>query len=475
MKKNLVRNRWSEQSLAEEKERKANKKELARKQAPPGSKRHQALAQEALRDARPARRPVPPRPGTNAPLRREKPRVGPQSAARLKAPQPSRTKPKSRRTGFHPVDALVTALRSTDLMLINITVLLLAIGLVMVFSASSYTALMADRSSFYYVQRQFIFALIGLAGMVFVIGVNPNFIRRISIPLLVFFTVLVVVAAIVGEAANGSQRWISLGFISFMPADFVKPLAVIALASHLSDAPDVLKNWRGYLGTLIVVSLVTGTIVIEDLGTGISLFAGLFALMIVAGAPKNYVGLTIAAGLGAFAAAVISKPYRLQRIMSFLHSGEDSVNDAGGYQLQQSLYAFGDGGLFGAGLGNGGQKMSHLFASHTDFIYSVIGEELGLIGALAVLALFVAFAWRGVWLALHIQEDYPSYVVFGMTSLIILQALINMGVAVGVLPVTGITLPLISYGGTSLVVTLGMVGIILNHARFASTSPRRKS
>lgn len=459
--------------MAEERQRKANKKELARRKAPPGSKRHQDLAREALKDARPARRPVPPQP--NMSRAQARPKTEMKSGSRIRTKhrvRPSAVSAK-RSAGFHPIEAFMAALRSTDIMLVNISILILAIGLVMVFSASSYDAMINMQSSFYYIKRQGVFAIIGLAGMIMVIGINPNFIRSLAKPLLIIFTVLVLYAAFFSPAELGAQRWIKLGPVSFMPSDFVKPLAVLYLAHRLSNAPDILKNIKGYVQTLGIVAIVTGCIVIEDLGTGIALFGALFAMMIIAGAPKNYILGTIAAGLASFAGAVIYKPYRLQRITSFLHANDAGVTDAGSYQLQQSLYAFGDGGLFGTGLGNGGQKMSHLFASHTDFIYAVIGEELGLIGALALLSLFVAFAWRGVWLSLHIQEDYKSYVVFGLTAIITLQALINMGVAVGVLPVTGITLPLVSYGGTSLVVTLGMIGLILNYARFAYYSSRR--
>ena len=161
--------------------------------------------------------------------------------------------------------------------------------------------------------------------------------------------------------------------------------------------------------------------------------------------------------------------------MGFLSQTEADAASGSAYQLVQSLYAFGSGGLFGVGLGNSGQKLLYLPGMHTDFIYSVIGEELGIIGALLVLGLFLAFAWRGFWIATHIEDSYKSYLAFGCTSIITVQALINMGVAVGVLPVTGITLPFISYGGTSLIITLSIVGILLNMSRYADKDKPRKS
>lgn len=174
-------------------------------------------------------------------------------------------------------------------------------------------------------------------------------------------------------------------------------------------------------------------------------------------------GAAAAAGVAAIAVA----PYRLQRILGFLSQGDTDASSGSTYQITQSLYAFGSGGLTGRGLGNSGQKLLYLPGMHTDFIFSVIGEELGLVGATIVLILFMTLAWRGFWLASRIVDNFKSYTVFGIVAVFIIQALINMGVAAGILPVTGITLPLISYGGTSLFVTLASIGIVLNFSRFA--------
>ena len=223
---------------------------------------------------------------------------------------------------------------------------------------------------------------------------------------------------------------------------------------------------RDYFIVLVVFAILPGLIVIEDLGTGVTLAGALFVMMVLSGVPVRYLGWTIGGGIGAVLLAIIIEPYRVNRIIGFMDPFSSENIASGGWQLVQSLYAFASGGLFGSGLGNGGQKLLYLPAMHTDFIFSVYAEEMGFIGSVFLLLLFVAFVIRGLMIANQLQNSYMSLVAAGLTSVIGIQALINISVTVGVFPVTGITLPFISYGGTSLIVMMTIVGFLLNLSQY---------
>lgn len=468
----MPRNRWSDQSEAEDHRRKSQKEAMVRQLSgekepvEPVQRVHPHKAPSTLAQAAETKNHRQPQgPGLH------------QTRKKKKANKKNHKRSKGWLSGYRRADwARVRGMYSgPDLMLLQISLILLAMGLVMVFSSSSYEALMLYGKGGYYFLRQLTMAVGGLLIVFILLFVNTEVVRRIAPYLLFISVVLILVASFFTEAQYGAHRWITVGPITFMPSDLAKPLLVVVAAGQLERVRDRLDSLPEYGMTLLTMMIIPCLVLIEDLGTGVAMAGALFAMLYIAGAPKQYVVGTMGLGLMVFVAAVIAKPYRMMRLTSFINPMDPDKIEAGSFQLVQSLYAFGDGGLFGVGLGNGGQKMSHLFGSHTDFIYAVIGEELGLIGALCVLALFIAFAWRGFWLAMHISDFYKSLIVFGLTAMITLQALINMGVAVGVLPVTGIALPFISYGGSSLVVTLAMVGYLLNLSRYVQRPNKRKS
>lgn len=352
-----------------------------------------------------------------------------------------------------------------DLMIMELTVILLVIGLIMVFSASSYRSILENGSAYTYIKKQAAFAVLGLAAMLGITIVPPEVLRKLALPALILFTALIGYTAFFGEESLGATRWISIAGMRFTPAEFAKPCMILVLCDQIKDSVKDLYKDQNHLMISALLIITVALVTKEDLGSGIVIFLGCFATMIVGGLSRRGVlGFIAAAGL-AVVGAVIAEPYRMVRILGFLGLADSSSGS--GYQITQSLYAFGSGGLVGRGLGNSGQKLLYLPGMHTDFIYSVIGEELGLVGAIMVLMLFMTLAWRGFWLASRISDSFKSYSVFGIVAIFIIQALINMGVAVGLLPVTGITLPLISYGGTSLLVTLVSIGIVLNFSRFA--------
>ena len=364
---------------------------------------------------------------------------------------------------------------SPDFLSFDIAVLLVAIGVIMVFSASSYRSLLENGNAYSYFIRQLAYGVMGVFAMLFIMNISPEWFRRIAPAALCVVTVLVIYTIFNGEESLGATRWVTIAGIRFTPSEFAKPLMVICTADLIKDSVYDVKKDRGNIMIFAVMLIALLAIASEDLGSALAIFGGCFSMFIVAGLSKKGMLAVVGAGLLGVVAACIQEPYRLQRILGFLSQTEADAASGSAYQLVQSLYAFGSGGLFGVGLGNSGQKLLYLPGMHTDFIYSVIGEELGIIGALLVLGLFMAFAWRGFWIAAHIEDSYKSYLAFGCTSIIIVQAMINMGVAVGVLPVTGITLPFISYGGTSLVITLIIVGILLNMSRFVAKDKPRKN
>lgn len=361
-----------------------------------------------------------------------------------------------------------------DFLILEIAVALLVIGLVMVLSASSYRSLLESGSAFSYFIRQVASAVMGLIGMAIITYLSPNIIRRIAPVALVLVAVLVIVTIFKGEETLGATRWITIAGIRFTPSEMAKPLMVICTADLIKNSPyDVVKSRDNLLifGLMLVVLVCIAS---EDLGSALAIFGGCFSMFIIAGLSKRAIVGVFGVGILGVVAACIQEPYRVYRIIGFLSQTDADASSGSTYQLVQSLYAFGSGGLFGVGLGNSGQKLLYLPGMHTDFIYSVIGEELGIIGALLVLGLFLAFAWRGFWIATRIDDAFKSYLAFGAAAIIIVQALINMGVAVGVLPVTGITLPFISYGGTSLLTTLSIVGLLLNMSRYAEKQKEKK-
>ncbi len=363
---------------------------------------------------------------------------------------------------------------SPDFLIIDIVALLVAIGLIMVFSASSYRSLLEYGSAYSYFIRQLAYAVLGVFAMFAVMLMNPEWFRKFAPAALVVVVALVIYTILNGEETLGATRWVTIAGIRFTPSEFAKPLMVICTADLIKDSVYDVKKDRNNLMIFGLMLIALVAIASEDLGSALAIFGGCFSMFIVAGLSKKGVMYVIGAGILGVVAACIQEPYRLHRILGFLSQTEADAASGSAYQLVQSLYAFGSGGLFGVGLGNSGQKLLYLPGMHTDFIYSVIGEELGIIGALLVLGLFMAFAWRGFWIATHIDNAYKSYLAFGCTAIITVQALINMGVAVGVLPVTGITLPFISYGGTSLVITLALVGVLLNMSRFADKDKKNK-
>jgi cell division protein FtsW len=347
--------------------------------------------------------------------------------------------------------------------LILVTLGLVAFGLVMVYSATSASAALANGDPAYYLKRQAVYAGLGLVLMVVLSRVDFRALRALAPVLVVTSLALLLAVLVLGEAANGARRWISFGPAAFQPSELAKLALAVWAASYLARRrpPQTLPElWRP-LGLLTFA--FCGLILIEpDLGTAIGIVVMLAAMLLVAGTPPRTLGagLGIAGVLGLV--AVWLEPYRRARLFSFLNPWQDA--QGAGFQTVQAMIGLGSGGIFGVGLGQSVQKVNYLPEAHTDMIFAIIGEELGLVGATAVIVAYCAFAYAGLKIALGCRDPFGKRLAAGLTALVCGQAAINLAAVMGLAPLTGIPLPFVSYGGSSLVVALGCVGILLNIA-----------
>jgi len=347
--------------------------------------------------------------------------------------------------------------------LILVTLALVAFGIVMVYSATSASAAVGGSNPNYYVERQGIYAVLGITLMV--IAQRWEYRRLMALAPVFVLTSLGLLLAVlaIGPAINGARRWISLGPAVFQPSEFAKLALAVWAAAYLArhPAPRTMHELARPIGALAGLYAVL-LIVEPDLGTAIALMLMLAAMLLMAGTPARVLGaaLTIAGGLGT--AAIWFEPYRRARFFAFLHPTQDPLGV--GYQTMQGMIGMGSGGIFGVGLGQGVQKIFYLPEAHTDMMLANIGEELGLIGVTAVIGAYVLFAYAGLKVALACRDPFGKRLAVGLTVLVCGQAVVNIAAVMGVAPLTGIPLPFLSYGGSSLVVLLTSVGILLNIA-----------
>ncbi len=354
---------------------------------------------------------------------------------------------------------------SSYYLLLAVVGTLLAIGLVMVLSSSSVMAFARTGDSYVYFKKQATWAVAGVAVMLAVSRVDYRRWRRLGAPLLVLSAGMLVLVLVHPSAvsAYGSTRWIAFGGLTFQPAEFAKLSLLLFSADVLVRKERLLGDVRHVLVPVVPVVLLLALLVLAepDLGTTMLLCAIAFSMLFLAGAP-----LTLLTGLGLLgvtAAFATLRGYQRARLTSFLDPSADY--QAASYQLVQGRLALGSGGLLGVGLGQSYAKWSFLPNAHTDFIFAIIGEELGLVGSLAVIALFVTLAYAGVRVARRAHDSFGRYLAGGITVWVVVQALVNIGAVVGVLPITGVPLPLVSSGGSSMLVLLAAVGMLLNVAR----------
>ncbi len=373
-------------------------------------------------------------------------------------------------------DTAAIARRSLALLLIS-TMLLTIAGLVMVLSAGSISAAQGyGGNSFWYFNRQVLFALAGVAVLVVMLRVPYGAWRRLSFPLLLLVLPLMVVALhpSSGVALYGASRWIDLGFTTLQPSELLKPVLIAFAATILAGKANVLDRPLHLFIPLGPIVLFVAALVLlqRDLGTTAILCGSVLVLLFVAGVRYRY--LVYTAGFGALVAAtlIFGVDYRRTRLLeSWLNAGADPRG--AGFQLTQGLIALGSGGWFGVGLGNSRQKWDYLPNAHSDFIFAVIGEELGLIGAIAILVAFAVLLYAGLRIALHAPDTFGRLLATGITTWIGLQTVANLGAVTGLLPITGVPLPLVSFGGSALVVTLAGIGVLGSVARRTAAQAAR--
>jgi cell division protein FtsW len=369
-----------------------------------------------------------------------------------------------------------------DTVTLALVLAIVLLGLVMVTSASISIASEENGQSFFYLTRQLVLALIGTAAAALVLVVPTERLERLSTPLLVgaFLLLALVLVPGLGHTVNGSRRWLKVTGISFQVSELARVFVLIYLASYAVRREEELRgSCGGLLKPLALLACAGALLIVEpDFGAATVLFAAGFGLMFLAGARLRYVLAMTVVAAGGLALLAMSSSYRVRRLTAFIDPWADPFNS--GFQLTQSLIAIGRGGWFGVGLGDSVQKLFYLPEAHTDFLFAVLAEELGLLGALATLGLFLALVWRSFWiarLAANAGLKFPAYLAAGFGLWLGIQAFINIGVNMGVLPTKGLTLPLMSYGRSSLTVTLAWVGLLLRvyheataHSRGAATA-----
>ena len=318
--------------------------------------------------------------------------------------------------------------------------------------------------AYYFLKRQILSACLGASIMFAISRLDYRYLEKYTYYIMgiTFLMLIALMVPGIGKEVGGARRWLMLGGFTFQPSELAKFALVLFIAKSLVKRSDQLKNFAyGYLPKLIVLGFFIVPILFQpDLGTATTICLVTFTMLMIAGLRSKFLVYSVLAVVPLFVIAIVNAEYRVRRIVAFLNPWEHQSNE--GFQIVQSFYAFGRGGLFGTGIGGSSQKLFYLPEAHTDFIFSVIGEELGFIGALIIVLLFSILIWRGFTIAYQANDSFGTHLAIGLTLLIGMQAFMNMGIAVGLLPTKGLTLPFISMGGSSLVVLMLSIGVLLN-------------
>jgi cell division protein FtsW len=352
---------------------------------------------------------------------------------------------------------------SVDRWLFTVTLVLVFVGLVMVFSASAVMAKERYGSGYYFLLKQLGWAIAGLVAMI--VGMRVDY-KKFKHPAVVFtvlgVTTLLLIAVFFLDRSHNTHRWIHLGGFSLQPSELAKPALILFLSYFLESRTKSMDDWRNTLLPAVIPTIVfVGLIVFQpDLGTALACCAITVSVLFVAGLEVKYLGYGLLASILPLYFLIFHVRYRRDRILAFINPFSDPQGK--GFHMIQSLIAVSTGGVTGLGLMEGKQKLFYLPEPHTDFIFAVTAEELGLVGSVIIVALFAVFLWRGIRTALRTQDTFGQFLVVGITCMVVVQAFVNISVVLGMMPTKGIPLPFVSYGGSSLFVTLACVGVLLN-------------
>lgn len=358
-----------------------------------------------------------------------------------------------------------------DYGLLIVVLILLAFGLVMVLSASAPYSLRTEGNSYFYAEKQLKFAILGIIIMFIVSNIDYRIYKGKLADIAMIGAGLLLVAVLiphVGITRNDATRWLGIGTFQFQPSELMKIALIIFMSAKISKNPGKIKNfWTGLVPYLALIGVIGGLLMFEPHMSATMIIAVIAVAIIFAAGAKmsQLVPIGVIGMIGAFFLARM-KEYRWKRMIIFLDPWQDAQGD--GWQIIQSLYAIGSGGLFGVGIGKSVQKYMYIPEPHNDFIFAILAEELGLVGVFAVMILFGLFIWRGITIALKAPDMFGTLVAVGITTMIGIQAVFSMAVVSSSMPVTGIPLPFFSYGGTALIMLLASVGVLLNISRHAT-------
>jgi len=350
-----------------------------------------------------------------------------------------------------------------DMIILMMAVALTCFGVVMVYSASSIMAAKKFHDSFYFLKRQGLFALLGFGLMYLGMITDYHFWKKAAVPILVVCLICLVLVLIpgIGGSVKGATRWIRLPGFNFQPAELAKLSLIMYMAHSLDKRQDKMRSKAGVFPYMLILGVMIGLLMIQpDMGSSMTLAAVAMVMLFAAGMRVSHIISIVLFSFPFVYYAIMHKEYRKRRILSFLNPWEDPQGN--GFQIIQSWLAFGTGGVIGQGLGEGKQKLFYLPEAHTDFILSVVGEELGFVGVIVVALMFYLLVHRSIRVAIHAEDNFGRFLAFGIAVLLGMEAFVNIAVVTGMLPTKGLALPFISYGGSSLILSLAAVGILLN-------------
>lgn len=358
-------------------------------------------------------------------------------------------------------------IRNIRINIFTVSVILMCIGIIMIYSSSSIYAWERYKDGFFFLKRHLVFMLIGALLTFIFMAVDYRKLRNIAQPLIfiaIFLLVLVLIPGI-GREVSGARRWFRIKMLSFQPSEFANLAMIIYIADFIARKGNLIKTFlKGFLPPISLLGAFAILILIQpDLGTTVALALVVITMLFVAGIRPAYIFSLILSSIPMLYVLIFSVPYRRARIMAFINPWLDPKGS--GFQIIQSQIALGSGGIFGVGLGHSKQKLFYLPAAHTDFIFSIIGEELGLLGTIGVIILFIIFIQQGIKIIKNAPDKFGYFLSLGLVLMISFRAIVNIGVSCGMLPTKGLPLPFISYGGSSFIFDMVSVGILVNIAR----------
>jgi len=360
---------------------------------------------------------------------------------------------------------MLRKLKEVDHKFMVVVFLLVLGGIVMIYSSSAIVTGERRADQFFFLKKQVLWTAISLMFFMFFVSLNYQYLQKISLAVVITAVVFLVAVLVFGKSVKGARRWLDFGMLDFQPSEFAKFAVILFVADYIDKNKSKLKVFfKGFMPPVLVAGFVSLLIALEpDIGIPFIILIVTMVVLFIGGARIIHLAWIILASIPVFYLAILSKPYRVARFFAFMDPWSHARSSA--YQLCQSLMSLGSGGIFGKGLGRSELKKFYLPEAHTDFIFSVIGEELGILGTTAVILLFAYFLYRGIKIAQDARDFFGMLLASGITFIIVSQAFFNMAVCTGLAPTKGIALPFFSYGGTSLVLTLSAVGILANISR----------